>query len=90
VATRALSFLGTNRALLAKDVELCYWAMEDIRNSDKNLELAVVVAPPDGGPMASEYSEATRIYAQQHVPVIPIDEVHTWADSIVGKFVKAH
>lgn len=90
VATRALSFLGTSHTLLAKDVELCYWAMEDIRSSNKAIELAVIVAPPDGGPMAGEYVEATKIYAQQQVPVIAVDDVYSWADSVVGKIAETH
>ena len=90
VATRALSFLGSSRTILAKDVELCFWALEDIRSNNSGIQLAVIVAPADVGPMANQYSDATHLYASQHVPVIPIDEVHQWADSIVAAFVSIH
>lgn len=83
VATRALSFLGASRATLEKDVELCYWALEDIRSTDRQLDLAVIVAPPDGGAMEDEYVAASRLYTEQSIPVIPVDEVQDWANSVV-------
>jgi len=66
------------------------WSIDDVRQRDKDLSIAVVVLPPIGpaGPSHNVYAEAGRIYRELGAEVFTPDGVSRWANQIAAKLPK--
>jgi Protein of unknown function (DUF3037) len=84
LAAKSISFIQSSSSFLAKEVELSFWALEDIRNHQPDVALAVLAAPPTRPELQEQFETARELYRQIDAPVVPLSTMRQWAREVVS------
>jgi hypothetical protein len=80
-AARALSFEGPESGALLRQIESTAWTLEDVREEDKEVPLAVVVLPPKND-HSELFRQAVQIFDKFEAAVVEESALPRWAGSM--------
>lgn len=80
LAAQALSFEGPHTPALEREVKASAWAVDDIRNRTRELELAVVALPPRT--RSKTYDHAAHVITELGATFVAEQETDAWANHV--------
>ncbi|HZD70891.1 MAG TPA: DUF3037 domain-containing protein [Actinomycetes bacterium] len=80
LAAQALSFEGPHTPTLEREVKASAWAVDDIRNRTRELELAVVALPPRT--RSKTYDHAAHVITELGATFVAEQEADVWANRV--------
>lgn len=86
-AALALSFERQSAQTLQRDYASAAWAIEDVRNRDPELPLAVVMLPPVSS--SKIYDQARYVFEKLEARAVPEDDIPEWAAEVAESVVAA-
>lgn len=87
LAAHGLSFEGPATRDLQKEVDATAWAVDDVREADPRIPLAIVAIPPRSS-KSKAYDKALRIFEGLDATIVEESRTHEWAKDIAAQTAK--